>query len=165
MQELFASYWWLMFPIGGFLFGAWDRRLAYKRSRDHLDLIRAFAAQGKEVPPELMQRVRDEANGGAPPPGYAPGGPGAPDGSAGYGYWGYPGYMRRAWGGYYRWGPYWQWRRVVILAALAAGFWWASVDAGWPGTEGPFRVVAIILTVICAGRFVGAVMSSSFRDK
>lgn len=160
MHGFFASYWWLLFPIGAFVFGAWDRWLAYKRSRDHLDLIRTFAAQGKEVPPELMQQVRDEADGGMPPPpGYPPGGPGNG------GYWAYPRHMRRAWRGYYRWGPYWQWRRVFVTGAVAAGFWWASMDAGWPGTEGPFRVVAIIMTVVFAGNLVSALFSSTFRGK
>ena len=126
-----TSYWWLMFPVGAFVFGAWDRWLAYRRSRDHLDLIKTYAAQGKEVPPELMQQVRDEASG--VPPGYPPGGPDY----GGYGYWGHPRYMRRAWRGYYRWGPDWQWRSVFVTGAIAAGFWWASMDGGLAGHHGP----------------------------
>ena len=172
MEDFFRSYWWLLFPIGAFVFGAWDRWLAYRRSRDHLELIRTFAAQGKEVPPELMRQVREEAQDGPPPagdhgtgygaPGY--GGPGY-GGPGGYGYWGHPRYMRRAWRGYYRWGPYWQWRSAIVSAAVAGGFWWAAEYADWPGVEGPFRLVAIIMTVVAAGNFLIAILSSRFRDK
>ncbi len=159
MHDFFWSYWWLMFPIGAFLFGAWDRWLAYKRSRDHLELLKHYAAHGKEPPPELMQQARDAADPNMPPPGY----PGDPWGYGGY--WNHPRYMRRAYRRYYRWGPYWQWRSVFVTGAIAAGFWWASEWADWPGAEGPFRIVAIILTVVTLGNLVFAILASSFRDR
>jgi hypothetical protein len=156
-HDFFWSYWWLLFPIGAFVFGAWDRWLAYKRSRDHLELLKHYAAQGKDPPPEVMAEFRNGADPNAPPP---PGYQGYP------GYWGSPWYGRRAWRAYYRWGPYWQWRRVIVTAAVAAGFWWASEYADWPGVEGPFRIVAIILTVIAAANLVLAILfSSSMRDR
>jgi hypothetical protein len=162
MEDIFRSYWWLLFPIGAFVFGAWDRWLAYKRSRDHLDLLRSYAEKGKEPPPELVRGV-DPMNGEAPG-GYGPGVP--PPGYSPYdGYWGHPRYMRRAYRNYYRYGPYWQWRTVFITGAVAAGFWWASSDYGWPGEFGPFRLVAIIMTIVCAGNLVFALMASSFRNK
>jgi hypothetical protein len=157
MDDFFRSYWWLLFPIGFFLFGAWDRWLAYKRSRDHLELLKHYAAQGKEPPPEIVQEVRGGADPGVPPPGYGPGYYG--------GYWG-DRWSRRAWRRYYRWGPYWQWRSVFVTGAIAAGFWWASEWADWPGVEGPFRLVAIILTVIAAGNLLTAILfSSTHRDR
>jgi hypothetical protein len=166
MPWYFWSYWWLIFPVGAFVFGAWDRWLAYKRSRDHLELIRTFAAQGKEVPPELMRQMGDVPPDGAPPPPPGYGGYGGGYGGyGGYGGWGYPRYMRRAWRGYYRWGPYWQWRSAIVSGAVAAGFWWASEYADWPGTEEPFRLVAIIMTVVAAGNLLVAVLSTAFRDK
>ena len=61
MEDIFRSYWWLLFPIGFFVFGAWDRWLAYRRSRDHLDLIRTYADQGKEPPPETPVSLLCEA--------------------------------------------------------------------------------------------------------
>ena len=73
MYYFFSSYWWLLFPIGFFVFGAWDRWLAYKRSRDHLDLLRHYAQQGKEPPPELVRGVNDGMAGPGPLPGEAPG--------------------------------------------------------------------------------------------
>jgi hypothetical protein len=157
MEDIFRSYWWLLFPIGAFVFGAWDRWLAYRRSRDHLDLLKSYAAQGKEPPPELVRGVSDDM------PGEAPGGyPGYP----GYGsYWMSPRHMRRAYRHYYRWGPYWQWRSVFVTGAIAAGFWWASEWSDWPGTYGPFRLVAIILSIVTLGNLVFAVLSSSHRDR
>jgi hypothetical protein len=154
MEEIFRSYWWLLFPIGAFVFGAWDRWLAYKRSRDHLDLLKHYAAQGKEPPPELVRGVREDVDD---------------DGQAGYpgygGYWMHPRYMRRAYRHYYRWGPYWQWRSVFVTGAIAAGFWWASEWSDWPGAYAPFRLVAIILTIVALGNLVFAVLSSSHRDR
>jgi hypothetical protein len=156
METIFRSYWWLLFPIGAFVFGAWDRWLAYKRSRDHLDLLKSYAAQGKEPPPELVRGVREdiEDDGQAGYPGYGYGG-----------YWMHPRHMRRAYRHYYRWGPYWQWRSVFVTGAIAAGFWWASEWSDWPGTYAPFRLVAIILTIVALGNLVFAVLSSSHRDR
>jgi hypothetical protein len=157
MVYFFNSYWWLLFPIGFFVFGAWDRWLAYRRSRDHLDLLRSYAEKGKDPPPELVRNVSDDMPGEAPggyPPGYGYGG-----------YWGYPRHMRRAYRNYYRWGPYWQWRSAFVTGAVAAGFWAASEWSDWPGTYEPFRLVAIIMTIVAVGNLVFAVMASTFRDK
>ena len=162
MAYFFSSYWWLLFPIGFFVFGAWDRWLAYKRSRDHLDLLRHYAEQGKEPPPELVRGVGDDMPGG-PLPGEAPGG--YPPYPPGYGYWGYPRHMRRAYRQYYRWGPYWQWRSAFVTGAVAAGFWAASEWSDFPGTYEPFRLVAIIMTIVAVGNLVFAVMASTFRGK
>jgi len=151
-DDFFRSYWWLLFPIGFFIFGAWDRWLAYRRSRDHLELIKSYAAQGKEPPPELVRGMQGGPAGdpswGAPP--YPP-----PP------YW----YGRRAWRRYYRWGPYWQWRSAFVTGAVAAGFWFASDWADIPGTEHAFRLVAIILTFVAIGNLLGAIFSSTFRDR
>lgn len=149
MDDLFRSYWWLLFPIGAFVFGAWDRWLAYRRSRDHLELIKSYAAQGKEPPADLMRSVRDDAI----------------DDDPGYGYGMHPRRMRRAYRRYYRWGPYWQWRSVFFTSAVAGGFWLASEYADIPGTEAPFRLVAIILTCVAGANLLTAILSSSFRDK
>ena len=160
MADIFRSYWWLLFPIGFFVFGAWDRWLSYQRSRDHLELLKSYAAQGKEPPPELVKAVRDDAplDGDSPPygPGYGP---------YGYGYGMHPRYMRRMYRRAYRWSPYWQWRTTFITAAVAAGFWFASEYADFPGTEGPFRLVAIIMTFVAAGHLVAAIFSSMFRGR
>ena len=158
MEDIFRSYWWLLFPIGFFVFGVWDRWLSYRRSRDHLELLKSYAAQGKEPPPELVKAVRDgdplDGDDGSYGPGYGP-----------YGYGMHPRHMRRMYRRAYRWSPYWQWRTVFITGAVAAGFWFASEYADFPGTEGPFRLVAIIMTFVAAGHLVAAVFSSLYRDR
>ena len=154
MDSFFRDYWWLMFPIGAFLFGAWDRWLGYRRSRDHLDLIRSYADQGKEPPAELLRGVHDGAmdDGDRNYPGY-----GAP--------WTGAGGMRRAYRHDYRWGPYWQWRKVFVLGALAAGFWWAADFGGVPGAHGGLRIVAVVLTCVAAANLAFALLSWGRRDR
>ena len=60
MEETFRSYWWLLFPIGFFIFGAWDRWLAYQRSRDHLELLKSqvVSQQAEEGGLRGLQGVR-----------------------------------------------------------------------------------------------------------
>jgi hypothetical protein len=153
MEDIFRSYWWLLFPIGFFVFGAWDRWLAYQRSKDHLELIKTYAAQGKDPPPELVKAVRDdEALDDT-------------DARYGYGYGMHPRHMRRMYRRAYRWSPYWQWRTTFITGAVAAGFWFASEFADLPGTEAPFRLVAIIMTFVAGGHLIAAVFSSMFRQR
>jgi len=155
MEDIFRSYWWLLFPIGFFVFGAWDRWLAYQRSRDQLELMKSYAAQGKEPPPELVKAISEDAP--------LDSGDHRWEGYGGYGM--HPRHMRRMYRRAYRWSPYWQWRTTFITAAVAAGFWFASEYADFPGTEGPFRLVAIIMSFVAAGHLVAAVFSSLYRDR
>ncbi|MDB5423027.1 MAG: hypothetical protein JWQ29_443 [Phenylobacterium sp.] len=156
MEEIFRSYWWLLFPIGFFVFGAWDRWLAYRRSRDQLELLKSYASQGKEPPPELVKAMRDDDPLDGADPRY---------GGYGYGYGMHPRHMRRMYRRAYRWSPYWQWRAVFVTGAVAAGFWFASEYADFPGTEGPFRLVAIIMTFVAGGNLIAAVFSSLYRGR
>lgn len=50
--------WWLIFPIIGVAFGFFSMWLKYKRRTATLDLIKAYLAQGKEPPQELMTGVK-----------------------------------------------------------------------------------------------------------
>ena len=149
-DDVFRNYWWLLFPLAFFVFGMWDRWLVYKRSRDHLELLKTYQAQGKEPPPE---RVRAAGYPYADPAGWGP----PPYGAYGYG--------RRAWRRYYRWGPYWQWRSVFFTAAVAAGFWVAADWADLPGTEHALRLVAIIVGFVAAANLLSAIFSSVFRPR
>ncbi len=145
MEDLFRSYWWLIFPIGAFAFGAWDRWLTYQRSRDALDLIKTYSAQGKEVPPELLRQVQEDNL----------------EEEDRYG----DRRSRRAARRYYRHGPYWQFRSAIYTGALAGAFWLASQYAFVPGTVGPFQVVAVILTCIAGANLALALLSSAFKGK
>ena len=151
MDELFRSYWWLLFPIGFFVFGAFDRWLTYKRSKDHLDLLRSYASQGKDPPPELVRIIREEAD--------AEDDYNAATWGDGSGRRRHRRYMR------YRYSPYHQWRSAVTTGAVAVGFWIASYYADWPGLDGPFRLVAIIMTCVAVGIGISALFATVFRGK
>ena len=152
MEDLFRSYWWLLFPLAFFEFGAWDRWLSYKRSRDRLDLLRTYTSQGRDPPPELIKTLQDEDD----------------DDDAYMGAYGARGArrihrrMRYRWGYY---GPYWAWRTALITAAVAAGFWFAAEYSGAPGLDWPFRLVAIIMTCVAAGHLVAALFATAFRGR
>jgi hypothetical protein len=147
MNDYWASYWWLIFPVGWFVFGAWDRWLSYQRNRDALDLIKSYVAQGKEPPAELLSQAKSEAEDDTEEDLYR-------------GRRGYRRYRR-----HYRRGPSWDFRSGVTTAAVAGAFWVASVQGLIPGTEGPFRFVAIILTCIAGANLAFALISMSFREK
>jgi len=154
MESFFFSYWWLLFPLGFFIFGAWDRWLSYQRSKDRLELLRTYTAQGKDPPPELIRALQGEEDldDQGPPP-YDP----------------YDRYSRRAARRYYRYrwraSPYWAWRGAIVTGAVAAGFWFASEYADIPGIDWPFRLVAIIMTCVAAGNLIAAIFSTVFRDR
>jgi len=149
MEDFFSSYWWLLFPLGFFIFGAWDRWLAYKRSQDRLELLRSYTNQGKDPPPELMkvlQREEDEDEEAAI-------------------YDRHGRHARRYYRRHWRYGPYWAWRSAIVTGAVAAGFWFASEYADIPGVDWPFRLVAIIMTCVAAGNLVAAIFATTFRSR
>jgi hypothetical protein len=57
MEDLFRSFWWLIFPLSWFVVGGFRSWLAYKANRDTLDLLKSYAASGREPPPELVARL------------------------------------------------------------------------------------------------------------
>jgi hypothetical protein len=151
MESFFYGFWWLIFPIMFFAFGAWDRWLAYKRSKERLDLLRTYAAQGKDPPPELMRTLNEEED--------------LDDEASAYGLHDRYGRRRRHMRRYWRYGPYWAWRTAIVTGAVAAGFWFASEYADIPGIDWPFRLVAIIMTCVAAGHAVAAIFSTIFRGR
>jgi hypothetical protein len=60
MENLFYSFWWLLFPLAWVLLSAWRSWLRYQTHRDHLDVMRTYAARGKSPPSGLG----DPAQGG-----------------------------------------------------------------------------------------------------
>lgn len=149
MEDFFSSYWWLLFPLAFFVFGAWDRWLSYKRSQDRLDLLRSYTNQGKDPPPELLRALQEEEDD---------------EDDLMYGRLGRRA-ARRMRRRYWRYTPYWAWRTAIITGAVAAGFWFASEYADIPGVDWPFRLVAIIMTCVAAGHLVAAIFTSTFRSR
>ena len=58
MEDLFRSYWWLLFPLSWFVFGGFTTFLNYRRQRETLRLLKAYADKGQE-PPEALLKVLD----------------------------------------------------------------------------------------------------------
>lgn len=58
MEELFRSFWWLVFPLSWFVFGTFQSWLAYRARRDILDLLKSYTEAGREPPAELVARLR-----------------------------------------------------------------------------------------------------------
>ncbi|MDP3748655.1 MAG: hypothetical protein Q8Q88_16575 [Phenylobacterium sp.] len=145
MQDVFHSYWWLIFPLAAFAFGAWDRWLAYSRSRAHLELIKTYAAQGKEPPPELMKRIQEEEDDDEESD--------------------WSGLGRRHRRNSKRHSRHDDIRRVIFTGALAGAFWIAAEASLINGTEGPFRLVALILVCISGATLLSVLVTSRFRDR
>lgn len=57
MEELFRSYWWLAFPLGWMVFGAFQTWLAYRARCDAVALLKSYAEAGREPPPALVERL------------------------------------------------------------------------------------------------------------
>lgn len=55
MEELFRDFWWLIFPVGFLIAGAFNSLLTYKRQQDALKLIRTYAEKGQEPPAALLK--------------------------------------------------------------------------------------------------------------
>jgi len=149
----FWSFWWLIFPIMGFVFGGFSMWMGYLAHKERLELLKTYVAQGK-TPDEIGKLMSHAAGPGPGPMGGEPGWGGDPWG-------GHPWGWR---GGYYgrfgRYGPYREWRRAILFACLAVGFGLASQYADFPGTEHAFTLVAIIMGVLAVGAFGMAILST-----
>ena len=146
MQDFWWSYWWLIFPIGAFAFGAWERWLSYQRSRDTLELLKTYAAQGKEPPPEISRRLNEDLED---------------DEFAGE----RMGRRYRRYYRHYRWSPYRDWRSAIILGSIAGAMWFAAWQGYIPGAVAPLKLIATILTFIAGARLLSAVLGSRFPPR
>lgn len=139
-EDLFRSYWWLLFPLSWFIAGAWHSWLNYRRHRDSLDIIRKYADSGKEVPAGLLDKL---------------GAPLTDDWDDDYrGRRGRRYYRRRAYGGWYQ---------VVLFGSLAAGFAYAS----WTDIYGAgqaFTIVAFVMAAMFLASLVATLTTRPPRD-
>ena len=55
MEDLFRSYWWLLFPLGWFAIYAFSSFLNYRRQRATLKLIETYAKNGQQPPDALLK--------------------------------------------------------------------------------------------------------------
>ena len=61
---LFSSYWWLLFPLGFFIAAGFSSYMRYKRTQAKIDLLKTYAASGKEPPADLIAGL-DGIDGGS----------------------------------------------------------------------------------------------------
>lgn len=59
MEDLFRSYWWLLFPIWGLAMGSWHSFANYRRQKATLDVIRTYAQKGEQPPEALLAALGD----------------------------------------------------------------------------------------------------------
>ena len=64
MEDLFRSYWWLMFPVAWMIIGGFQSWLSYQKRRDNLSLIKHLADSGKEIPAGLIEKLGGRARTG-----------------------------------------------------------------------------------------------------
>lgn len=64
MEDMFRQFWWLIFPLSWFVFGAYQNWLSYRANRDTLDLIKTYAEAGREPPAELLAKLSKRWNEG-----------------------------------------------------------------------------------------------------
>lgn len=134
MEDLFRSYWWLLFPLAWFVSSGFSSFLNYRRQKDTLKLIQAYAEKGQE-PPAALLKVLDrpidadtEMFSGA---GSSRGSGRPGDGS---------------------------WFSVVLFGVMAAGFAYASYTNMYEAGEA-FLIVSFVLGALCLACLVSALRS------
>ena len=142
MEDLFRSYWWLLFPAGFFIASAFDQVMRYFRHRDTLDLIKSYTDQGKEPPAALVERVAGKLQADEV----------ADDNEDG---WDdraerrrYRRLRRRERG----------WYQVVLFGVLAAGFGFASASDLY-SAHGAFLIVTFVMAALCLASLVTVLTS------
>jgi len=138
MEDLFRSYWWLIFPLSWFVFGGYQSWLSYKANRDTLDLIKSYAQAGRDPPPELLAKLNKRWNDGdefdEERPRYR-----------------YRRHRQRTW------------YQVVLFGGLCAGFTFAAVT-GIFGAGEAFTIVAFVMGALSLASVVSILVDRAPRD-
>lgn len=136
MWESTGLPWWMIFPIGWFIYAAFSSFLNYRRQKDTLKLIQTYAEKGQE-PPESLLKVLDrpidsetEAWQGS--------GSGRPGDAS--------------------------WFSVVLFGVMAAGFAYASWSDIY-GAGDAFLIVSFVLGALCLASLVSALRSGGRRPR
>jgi amino acid permease len=144
MEDMFRQFWWLIFPLSWFVFGAYQSWLSYRANRDTLDLIKTYAQAGREPPPELLAKLSKRWNDGDD---FAE----ADDGDE---------RSRRRHRRRYR--HQHTWSRVALFGCLCAGFTFASVTDLYQA--GPaFIIVAFVMGALTVASAVAILVDRGPR--
>ncbi len=178
-------WWWLIIPLAAFTIplagiaaSSISTWLHYRQRREALELIRTYAAQGKDPPPEVLAALGRGFTGyGAD---YGPGGftPGQAAQEAMFGYGADTRAAARAArhaaraeryalkAEYRLWrSPVRRWNQAIFLTALAAGLYGASLYSHDADNIGRFQIGAIILGALAAAAMLSAVLTTLLRPK
>lgn len=136
MEDLFRSYWWLMFPLGWMIAGGFSSLLNYRRQKDTLKLIQTYAEKGQQ-PPEALMKVLDR-----------------PIDSETEFFHGGRGCGRRGER---------SWFSVVLFGVMSAGFGYASYTDVY-GAKEAFLIVSFVLGALCLASLV-SVLSGGGRGR
>ncbi len=123
------SFWWLIFPIMFFVFGAFSSWMGYRANKERLELLKTYVAQGKDA--DEIGKLMAHVNAATPDP--MTGAPYGGDPWAGHPWRGGP-WRNSRWG---RYGPYRDWRHAIVFTCLAVGFGLASQFADFPAPSTP----------------------------
>jgi hypothetical protein len=132
-EDIFRQFWWLIFPLSWFVFGAWQSWLSYRANRETLDLIKTYAAAGREPPPELLGKLNKRWHGDDDDRDER------------------PRYRRRRER---------TWYQVVLFGLLSAGFAFAAFTNIYGAGEA-FTIVAFVLGALCAATLVQVMLDRS----
>jgi hypothetical protein len=130
MEELFRSYWWLIFPVGWMVVAAFESFGRYHQRSGTLKLLKTYAEQGKDPPQALLDMLKSDEQR-------------AYDYSSGaYGGYDYKAHRVHRHG----------WWQIVTFGALAVGFGYYGYYGGghqvFTALALAFGVAALALTVI-----------------
>ena len=138
--SLFRQFWWLIFPLWWMVLRV-IRTFRHQSAQDRaLEVLRIYAAQGKEPPPEVLKALTQ--------PSVAP-----DDYSGGNG----PLYQSR-----HADSATSAWWTFFVFAALAGGFGYGAFYLFTDDARSAFTLVAIIMGILAAGSLVMA-LAATFR--
>jgi Flp pilus assembly protein TadB len=135
MEHFFFSFWWLIFPVGGMAYGAFQSWLKFRQQKAMMDLIRSYAEKGMEPPASLLRQLdapleldgdeRDDRRRERSPAHY--------------------------------------WSLVGLFAILAAGFGiaaWMGID----GHSGAFVIVSMVMAAVGVWSLINALFFPRSRS-
>lgn len=131
MEDLFRSYWWLLFPLGWMGFGAFTSFLNYRRQQQTLDLLKTYAEKGQEPPAALLQVLEKPIDSET-----EFWGSGAKSGQGDRG----------------------MWFSVILFGVMAAGFGYIAW-ADMYGAGDAFLIVTIVMSALFLACLASALMS------
>ena len=142
MEDLFRSYWWLLFPLAWFVSAGFSSLMNYRRQKDALNLIKYYAEKGQEPPAALLKILERSASFDDM---FADGGMASPSQAGAT--------------------PTNHWSLFGLFAVLCGGFVAAHYYTGMDGGTGAFLIVAFVMGAMAVWALINALTSRRGRDR